>query len=165
MRDSRIQIFVPTTLDATTTSVNGPDINLLDGYTYNGGYAEGTTLYGFPFEVMGSSAVIGNDADGFTLTWKVQAAPDNSGVAGTYTDLATIGKMAYHQTNGWTKDGLTTGTALGLTRAKMSGRAITTKPWVRLVCTATSLTGTASVLVRAWIVDGAHPFPDSGRIY
>lgn len=165
MRDSRIQIFVPTTLDATTTSVSGPGINLLDGYTYNGTYFEGTTLYGFPFEVMGSSAVIGNDADGFTLTWKVQAAPDSSGSPGTYTDLATIGVMAYDETNGWTKDGTLTGSALGLTRAKMSGRVVTTKPWVRLVCTSGSLTGTASVLVRAWIVDGAHPFPDSGRIY
>lgn len=165
MRDSRVDIFNTTTLSTSTTSVNGPGINLLDGYTYNENYAEGTSLYGVGAEIIMTEATLGTDADGVTFTWKWQVAPDNSGVAGTYVDGPTIGVLAYDETNGWTKDGTLSGDPLGLARAKLSSRLRTTKPWARLVCTSSDLEGTFSVVANAYLSDGTHPFADSGRVY
>ena len=152
-------------MDTGTTTVTGPDINLLDGYTYNGSYREGTSLYGIGAEIMVSGVTLGNDADGVTWTWKWQVAPDSSGSAGTYVDAATIGVIAYDDTNFFTKDGTLTGAALGLTRAKLSSRLRTTKPWARLVCTSADIEGTFTCTVKAWLSDGTHPFADSGVIY
>lgn len=165
MRDSRVTVFNSTAMSTAVTTVTGPDINLLDGYTYTGSYAEGTSLYGIGVELMVSGVTLGTDADGVLFTFKWQVAPDSSGVAGTYVDDATIGVIAYDETNLFTRDGTLTGTALGLTRAKLSSRLRTTKPWARIVCTSSDLEGTFVATVKGWLADGSHPFADSGRVY
>lgn len=165
MRDSRVTIFNSTVMNTGTTTVTGPDINLLDGFTWNGSYAEGTGLYGVGAEVMVSDVTLGTDADGVLFTFKWQVAPDSSGVAGTYVDAATIGVIAYDETNGFTKDGTLAGAALGLTRAKLSSRLRTTKLWARIACTSSDLEGTFVATVNGWLSDGTHPFADSGRVY
>ena len=166
MRDARIPNLIPqTTMNATTTTVTGSPLNLLEGYVWNGNYRFGTTGGGLGVEIMASSGVIGNDADGFTIAFKWQTAPDVSGAPGTWTDAGTIGTLAFDETNGWTVDGTLAGAKFNANRAKMSAHLRTYQPWTRMVATATSLTGTATVVVEAYVADGAHPYSDNGLIY
>lgn len=161
MRDSRVTAWNTTTFVSGTAATAGPTIDLLDGYTWTGSYAEGTSLYGVGVEIIAGSVSLGSDTDGFTLTWKWQVSDDNS----TWVDGPTIGVIAYDDTNGFTKDGTLTGAALGLTRAKLSSRLRTTKRYARLYCTPSDIESTATVTTNAYISDGSHPFADSGRIY
>lgn len=171
MRDSRVSVWTATTFTSSTAATNGPTIDLLGDYTWNGNFRHGTSLHGVGVEIMASSAAIGNDADGFTLTWKWQTAPSVAGVPGAWVDAGTIGVLAYDETNGWTVDGTLTGAGLGgtistgLTRAKLSTRLRTNAPYARLVCTPASVGGTASVLTRAFISDGTNPYLDNGVVY
>lgn len=166
MRDSRVTLWAnPSELSATTTSVTGPTVDLLEDIDGDYVFGSGDYGYGLGAEVMAYSAVLGTDADGFTLTWKWQFAPNNAGVAGTWVDGPVIGVMAYDDVNGWTKDGLITGAALGLSRAKLKarGRAEGNR-FARLVCTGGDLEGTVTVQTKAWVSDGSD-FINSGLIY
>jgi len=164
MRDSRVIVWNTTVHDSTTGTLNGPDINLLDGKVWNGETREGTGRYGVRVVIIVNGVTLGTDADGFLSTWKWQVAPDASGVAGTYVDGPTIGTIAYDETNGFTKDGTLAGAALNLTRAKLQSTLRTTMPWARLVQTPTDVEGTCVYTTQAYLSDGVHPFADTGRI-
>lgn len=168
MRDSRVPVWTQTTFVNGTAATNGPTISLLGDYTWTGNFRHGTSLYGVGVEILVSGAVIGTDADGFTLTWKWQTSPDDS----TWTDAGTIGVIAYDETKGFTVDGTLTGAGLGgetiatgLTRAKMSSRLRTNMPYARLVCTPSDIEGTGTVVTRAFLSDGTHPYLDNAVIY
>lgn len=157
MRDSRITVLAATALTNGSASVNGTDIDLLGGYT--GDHLNAVNPeYGIGVELMVKSVTLGTDADGFTVAFKWQVAPDNAGVAGTYVDWEPIGVIAYDETNGFTKDGTLAGDALGLSRAKMKARlkgVPSVYAWARVVATATDLEGTGTCTVVGWPSDGS----------
>lgn len=164
MRDARLSVWTnPGTLTSGALSINGPTIDLFDGYTTNSHSIGAEPEHGIGVEVMGLNVVIGNST-AFNITWKWQVAPDSSGSPGTWVDFATIGTMYYDLTNLWTKGGAS-GAALGLTRAKLQSRLRGSKlRFARLVATAASLSGTGTVDVKAWIADGMNPLLNEGTI-
>ena len=166
MRDARVNVWAnPSQLSVSVTSVTGPTIDLLADIDGDFSFGAGDYGYGLGVELMAYGVSIGNDADGFTLTWKWQYAPNNAGSPGTWVDGNVIGVMAYHQTNGWTKDGTLAGAALGLTRAKLKARAHPDSyRFARLVCTGGDLEGTVTVNTKAWVSDGTPSINDQ-RIY
>lgn len=158
MRESRVLPWVnPTTISADGAT-NGPDIDLLSGYT--GDHLYGTNEYGVPVEFIAKSVVTGT-GDGFTVTLKWQTAPDNAGVAGTYVDQGTIGVFTVDTDGNFMKDGV----IYQLTRAKLQSRLkATVNAWGRVVATAAGITGGESLVLSGFFVDGTVPYADTGII-
>lgn len=163
MRESRVNVW-NTTSHAADGATTGPTIDLLDGYV--GDYLYGTSLYGFPVEIIMDSVSMGTDVDGITATWKWQFAPDDgTGSPGTWVDGPTIGVVAVASNGEFTKDGTLAGDKLvGLTRGKLQSRARTTKRFARLVCTIADLEGGATLRSRAFMTDGTLPYADTGVV-
>lgn len=162
--DPRIILWNPATTIIADGATNGPDVNLNDGYVSSGLDMGMSSQPGsVSFMIMAKNIVTGT-GDGFTLTWKVQVAPDSSGSAGTYVDYATVGVMAF-DTDGLPLKKNGTDLLTGLTRSILWGDVKQAKPWMRLVCTAAGITNGETADTYAYFADGAPGTPNDGTVY
>ena len=156
MRDSRVTVFNTTTVDSTT-AVDGPSINLLDGRV--GTTLYGTSLYGLGVEVILKN-VRGPGARTLDVWW--QRSQDGT----TWEDFIHVGRFQIDSSGQLLKeDG---STPLGLDRAKLSTRLVTAMgkyARLRLVPSGTwDSVGPNDAVVDAYISDGTLPYADTGKI-
>lgn len=152
MRETRVNVWNTTTV-TTNTTINGPTIDLLNGYV--GGHLYGTGEYGIGVELVADNAVAGTTAYSVKLKWQHSTdgtSWDDFGTIGTF-DVDTAGKFVVN------------GSASPLSRDVLKSNAEMARRYARIVAVSSGFAGGASLRLRGWLADGAIGRLDAGTHY